>query len=117
MDARYRAAAAAVSPLRHRAGALRVLAVLVLAGLWLMHGVSATTEAGCHGVPVMMSMSAPATGFGSGTAVHALAGAKRMDASESGAVSDVRAEDTGASGHCSAGETCLSGQPPSPHDL
>jgi hypothetical protein len=119
MQTRYRAEAAALAPLCRRSGALRLLAVLVLSGLWLMHGVSATTEAGCHGVPVMMSMSASAAGSGSGsgsgsqTVAHAPAVAGRADTGESG----VRAEGTGASGHGSPGETCLSGQPPSSHEL
>jgi hypothetical protein len=117
MDARYRAQAATPSVLRHRAGALRVLAVLVLAGLWLMHGVSATTEAGCHGVPVMMSMSASAAGSGSAMVADAGVGAKRADMSESDATPGVRAAGTEGSGHSGPGEMCLSGQPPSPHDL
>lgn len=117
MDAQYRAAAVTPSALRHRAGALRVLAVLVLAGLWLMHGVSATTEAGCHGVPIMMSMSASAAGSGSAMVADAVVGATRADTSESDATPGVRAEDAGASSHSSPGEMCLSGQPPSPRDL
>lgn len=94
-----------------------MLAVLVLAGLWLMHGVSATTEAGCHGVPVMMSMSASAAGSGSAMVADAVVGAKRADTSAPDATPGVRAAGTGAFSHSSPGETCLSGQPPSPHDL
>lgn len=107
-------------------GSLRLLAILVLLGLWLMHGVSATTGAGCHGVPVMMTMSASDTGHGSTMAGDAAPRAGRGAVSRSGDVDTAhvdnaradtaRAEsaDTMRSG---SGETCLSGQPPSPRDL
>lgn len=116
MDARYRAAARPSPALRHCTRTLRTLAVLVLAGLWLMHGDSATTEAGCHGVPVMMPMSASADSPGSQAAASARPGAMRADTRGSGAASGVRAQGA-ASEHPGPCESCLSGQPPSPHDL
>lgn len=111
MDAGYRAVADAPHLLRERPELARLLAVLVLAGLWLMHGVSATTNAGCHGVPVMMSMSASAVG------PQAAAGASRVSAKAPESAPDLRPAGTAASVPDGPGETCLSGQPPSPGDL
>jgi hypothetical protein len=113
MDARCDAAAGRPSPVGHRRLLLRLLAPVVLLGLWLMHGVSATTTAGCHGVPVLMSMSAQVGDPGSvpGTAtvpmvrsVKSAAAGSAGTAWSAGAVSD----------RPGSNETCLSGQPPSP---
>lgn len=117
MDARYRAVTATPPALRHRAGMLRMLAVIVLAGLWLMHGASATTEAGCHGVPVVMSMDSSPVGSSSAAAGHDMAGAIRMGTGDTGAAAVLRSAGTGASDHSGMGEACMSGQPPSPSEL
>lgn len=107
MDTQYPGASVAGSAAGRRVKALQLLAGLVLAGLWLMHGVSATTEAGCHGVPVLMtSMSAPAAHAG-----PAAAGLARTSAAT------VSQPGTAGSTHAGEGETCLSGQPPSSGDL
>jgi hypothetical protein len=110
MDARCDAAAGRPSPVGHHRLLLRLLAPVVLLGLWLMHGVSATTTAGCHGVPVLMSMSAqvgdPGSVPGSATVpmVKSAAAGSAGPAWSAGAASD----------RPGSGEMCLSGQPPSP---
>jgi hypothetical protein len=82
--------------------------MLVLLGLWLMHGVSATTGAGCHGVPVMMSMSMSASAAEPGSI---MAATPTMRADHQVQAKSADSMPTGS------GETCLSGQPPSPRDL
>lgn len=89
---------------------IRCLALLVFLGLWLMHGMSATTGAGCHGVPVMMPMSAAVSeppSIPSPASVSAT-----VHGGEKGArLARSAFEQSGSA------ELCLSGQPPSPGDL
>lgn len=84
-----------------------MLVFAVLAGLWVMHGMSGATDAGCHGAPMPlpaawqamaaapMPQSAPAMaspgGAGSGVLRLAVAAMEQVH-----------------------GELCLSGQPPQP---
>jgi hypothetical protein len=86
---------------------IRRLTPLVLLGLWLMHGISATSGAGCHGVPLMMPMSASVS--------DALSMPTTMSASTIVRHSmDVTSVTRSASVQVGSGELCLSGQPPTP---
>ena len=80
---------------------LRPLSILVLLGLWMMHGVSATTNAGCHGVPMLMP-----------TTSTSMTVAAPMSATTS-----VVRHTPAADAQMGCAETCLSGQPPSSGDL
>jgi hypothetical protein len=75
----------------------------VLAGLWMMHGMNATTDAGCHG----MAMATPMAASMTGTAPKATA----PSAAVRGASTRANSVESGATG---SGELCLSGQPPAP---
>jgi hypothetical protein len=87
--------------------AVRLLIPIVLLGLWMMHGMSATMESGCHGmVPTSLAAS-----MSDSPAMSAMSAVKSTP---------VRAGMTTASPAGSveldAGELCLSGQPPAPGD-
>lgn len=115
METWQRAAIGSPFPGRGLTGGMRLIAVLVLAGLWLMHGVSATTAAGCHGVPVVMTAGASVTDPGTGAAANVgapttQAGMRAADAAPS------RTSGAGSHGHGPC-ENCLSGQPPAPGEL
>jgi hypothetical protein len=87
---------------------VRLLIPVVLLGLWVMHGMSATMSSGCHGmVP---------------TSLAASMNASMSDSSSMSPMSPVPAE-TGVtsaspagSAESESGELCLSGQPPTPGD-
>lgn len=82
---------------------IQSVAPLVLLGLWLMHGMSATTGAGCHGVALMMPMSASVgetQPIAAGAAAPLGTSASRPESQQQG-----------------SGELCLSGRPPSPGDF
>lgn len=85
-----------------------MITVLVFAGLWLMHGVSASTGAGCHAgaMPLIAAMS---------SAQGAMAAAAEAPATEAPAA-DSRAPVAGpaAMGAGPSGELCLSAQPTDP---
>lgn len=115
MDMRHLAASGTVARDRRRTRVMQLVAGLVLAGLWLMHGVSATTAAGCRGVPVMMTSSMSAAGAGSGATGRARAHAAAFESGPRLAT-DSHAGHPGSM-HAGCGETCLSGQPPSAGDL
>lgn len=112
MGTRHHAEPVMPSSTARRSRALQVLALVVLGGLWLMHGVSATTEAGCHGVPVLMSRAGPAVDPGSPAAAGMTSRGSEAGREASAMVSSFAVEDEPADACC--GENCLSGQPPSP---
>jgi hypothetical protein len=87
-----------------RRAARSVIVVLVLAGLWLMHGISATSDAGCHdgAMPLVAAMSHGEDAV----AVPAGAPATRRE-------SVAGAADPGM-GMQQSGQLCLSGQPANP---
>ena len=89
---------------------LRLFVPVVLLGLWMMHGMSATMEAGCHGMPMLMPVAT------------SIAEAEPMAAADAGHSAMRPAADEAASVHLGsnqtgAGELCLSGQPPAPGAL
>jgi hypothetical protein len=84
--------------------AARILVPLVLLGLWMMHGMSATMESGCHGMGMPMPVAAAMAD------AHPAVAAESSVAGRGGAVS-VQSADTAMTG---SGELCLSGQPPTP---
>jgi hypothetical protein len=92
---------------RVRKLAPRLLVPVLLLGVWMMHGMSATTGAGCHGMRIMMSTTVSAVD------------ARPMVAADTGASTTRTANTAGdaesarpASSHTGPGEMCLSGQPP-----
>jgi len=80
-----------------------MITVLVLAGLWLMHGASADTGAGCHAgaMPLIAAMSG---GRGAMAAPAEASAGSRNGASASPAGMNAG----------QLGELCLSAQPPDP---
>jgi hypothetical protein len=84
-----------------------MLVFAVLVGLWVMHGMTGATDAGCHGAPMALpafgaTMTAPIT--------HSAPAATRPDASDGGAPRVA----TPTMDQMPHGELCLSGQPPNP---
>lgn len=90
--------------------ALRTGVFLLLAGLWVMHGMSGSTDAGCHGAPMPIPGDQAAM-----TTAMAAAPARVMPASPS---PSGRAQTAWAGsvlgGQMQHGELCVSGQPPTP---
>jgi hypothetical protein len=115
MGGRYPAASGTCAPGR-RSRTLCLLAGLVLAGLWFMHGVSATTEAGCHGMPVLMTMGTSVTDSGSAMGAADAEARTAMPGHDPGAATFAQ-PGNGKSMQAGSAETCLSGQPPSPGDF
>lgn len=90
---------------RIRRLAPRLLVSVVLLGLWVMHGMSATMESGCHGMPMLMPTTA------------SMVEAQPMAAADAGSSAIRPPTDGAASVHLASnqtgeGELCLSGQPP-----
>ena len=93
-----------------------VIVLLVLVGLWLMHGMFGTTEAGCQGgaMPVSMSVSVPVAAPGAVpdvAAAHAFMPSVPAAAGSRAVAPSVGAGLAEAMRH---GELCQSGQPPTP---
>lgn len=86
----------------HRITPRFVTVLLVLAGLWFMHGVSAMTGAGCRGgaMPMIAAMTNGAAASGSSAEARATGTGARANPADVGA---------GPSG-----DLCLSGQPEDP---
>ena len=83
---------------------VRLLIPVVLLGLWVMHGMSATMESGCHGM-VPTSLAASMSDSSSMSVMSAVP----TEAS----VTSVSPSGTAES---ESGELCVSGQPPTPGD-
>src|SRR5947209_6992535 len=84
-----------------------VLIVLVLAGLWLMHGMAGTTDAGCHGAAMLIPRGMPHVA----AAPALVPGAAAKGAVARAAASSIPA---GLAEQMQHGELCVSGQPPTP---
>lgn len=104
-----------LAPQKHpaplRKPALRFLVPLVLVGLWLMHGMSAITGAGCHGMlmPVAASATEARSMAGAGTA----SSMAQAIANTADAATITRS----SSGQAGSSELCLSGAPPTPMEF
>lgn len=94
-------------PARIRSMTLRLFVPVVLLGLWMMHGMSATMESGCHGMPLPMPMAASIAQAQPMTPVEAGSRAVRP-AAHAAVWLPAGSNQTGA------GELCLSGRPPAP---
>jgi hypothetical protein len=94
-----------------RAWAWRGAVFALLVGLWVMHGLSGTSDAGCHGAPMPMAgaaqMPVPSGLFGPGPQARPAAGGVNARAEMASASMDQMRH----------GELCLSGQPPNPGGL
>jgi hypothetical protein len=84
-----------------------LLVSAVLVGLWVMHGMTGATDAGCHGAP--MPLPAPGATM-TASITQSASTATRPDASDGGAPRVA----TPAMDQMRHGELCLSGQPPNP---
>lgn len=82
------------------------IVLLLLIGLWVMHGMSGTTDAGCHGA-VMPALSASSDSM---PRVAAAPSAETAAASRTATTSI----GMGWPGQMRHGELCVSGQPPTP---
>jgi len=86
--------------------AVRLLIPVVLLGLWIMHGMSATMDSGCHGmVPTSLAASMSDSSSMSMSPMS-------LVPAETGVTSAAPA----GSAESESGELCLSGQPPTPGD-
>lgn len=86
------------------------IVLLLLVGLWVMRGMSGTSDAGCHGA-VMPIPSAVSDGMPDVAAVAAVMPSAETAAGSNAVTTSIG---IGLAGQMQHGELCVSGQPPTP---
>ena len=87
------------------------IVLLLLVGLWMMHGMSGATDAGCHGAAMPLPMTASAAMPNVAAAPALTSGASSAAPLRAATSSSIG---TGSAGQMRHGDLCVSGQPPTP---